>query len=107
LNQLDWFYNQSPYSRGRFHQHFCPTFLSKQVEKLLLVNGIWQMANRFGKRRINLVNFTLPHLGKVQGRMLVKLNENFFCQMLSASIFLLGAQGFGEIDPSIQSMSYR
>jgi len=50
------------------------------------------MANRFGKWHINLPNFTSPHMGKVQGRMMVKLFHHFFCQTLCAGNFLLGTQ---------------
>ncbi len=51
--------------QGSISPTFCTTFSQEQVEKLFLANGIWQTANRFGKLRINLVNFTSPHMGEV------------------------------------------
>jgi len=43
----------------------------------------------FGKWHINLANFTSPHMGKVRGRMLVKLNGNFFAKHCAAATFCL------------------
>jgi len=54
-----------------------------------LENGIWQTANRFGEQRINLENLTSPHIGKVRGRMLVKLNGKLFAKRSAPATFRL------------------
>jgi len=85
---------------GQFHQHFCPTFSREQVEKLFL-----QLA--FGKVQTDLANRALlwqisPQLrGKFQSRMFVKLNGNFFYQMLRANDSSLATQSLVKSTPGV------
>jgi len=73
---------------GRFHQHFCQTFTPEQDE--FLANSAWRTAHRFGKFSRN---FSLK-----SGKLLVKLNRNFFEKPCARASFCL-AKKFGEIDP--------
>jgi len=69
-----------------------PYFFHDNKLRRFLANGVWQTwqtANRFGKQRLNLANFTLPHMGKVLSRMLVKLNVNFFSKRFAPATFCL------------------
>ena len=71
---------------GRFHQHFCPTFAGKQNEKLILANGVWRMAHRFGKRR---TDFSLVSHAGLKRQWLVKLNGEFFAKHYAPESFRL------------------
>jgi len=78
---------------------FVPNFFALTSWEAFLVNGVWQTANRFGKWGINLANLTSPHMGKFWGRMLVKLNGEFFCQKMCDVNISLGAQSLVKLTP--------
>jgi len=54
-----------------FHKHFCSTF-SRTIRKggVLLPNGVWQMANKFGKKCTNLsLKFGVLFVGEIDERI--------------------------------------